>query len=242
MRSGLGSKPMLSNNCTSRSANACQCPVCPHLFGKTAQIKIPSVRRRTFSASKSIVREFEPMSGLCFVVSGMAKVSEYTHSGEQLIKKFVFPGEFIKMHPWPATLSGNVVALTDVQVCDIDYQWGIHNEIAFPEIDRALLAAAIGESNHNEFWQRILISKNPIDRLIFFLVDVAVRSTRPNGRERLIELPMTRADIADYLGLQRETVSRSFSELRSSGHIVCLNRDTCVIKDFEHFRTLVDCD
>lgn len=233
---------MLNITCSSRSPPTCRCPVCPRVFAKTDEFLLPTVTKRTFPAGKSITNECEPINGVCFVVSGAAKVFECTRNGQQLIQKFVFAGEFLKMHPWRAALSGDVAALTDVRVCDIEYRWNACANSAFPEIDRALFSAAIGESIRHEIRLRILTSKKPIDRLIFFLADIALRTTRQNGKDRLVELPMNRADIADYLGLQRETVSRSFSDLRSEGHISSLNRDSCVIRDFEKFRKLVDFD
>src|SRR5690606_39193980 len=74
----------------------------------------------------------------------------------------------------------------------------------------------------------ILGRKGAGERVAAFLLKFSDRFTR--GQE--LDLPMSRADIADYLGLTIETVSRSFSEMErtaaidlpSSRHVVLRNR------------------
>lgn len=66
---------------------------------------------------------------------------------------------------------------------------------------------------HAEDHMLLLGRKTAIERLAAFLLEMDRRS----GDKGLIDLPMLRRDIADYLGLTLETVSRSFSELQSEG-------------------------
>lgn len=66
---------------------------------------------------------------------------------------------------------------------------------------------------HAEKHMLLLGRKTALERLAAFLLEMDVRS----GGTGLVELPMLRRDIADYLGLTLETVSRSFSELQCDG-------------------------
>ena len=61
----------------------------------------------------------------------------------------------------------------------------------------------------------VLGRQNAIERIAAFLADMAERQ----GGLRQIELPMSRADIGDYLGLTIETVSRGFTKLKQQGVI-----------------------
>ena len=61
----------------------------------------------------------------------------------------------------------------------------------------------------------VLGRQNAIERVAAFLVDMTVRQ----GGLNEVELPMSRQDIGDYLGLTIETVSRIFSRLRGKGII-----------------------
>jgi CRP/FNR family nitrogen fixation transcriptional regulator len=75
-----------------------------------------------------------------------------------------------------------------------------------------------------------LCHRSAYDRVAWFLLGMAARSDAKDG---WIELPMTRVDIADYLGMAHETVSRAFSQLKKSGAIVepTLNRIKLVDAD-----------
>ena len=59
----------------------------------------------------------------------------------------------------------------------------------------------------------ILGRKNAVERLAFFLLQTSGRQIRAGHSETQLNLPMTRTDIADHLGLTIETVSRAFSRL-----------------------------
>jgi CRP/FNR family transcriptional regulator, anaerobic regulatory protein len=61
--------------------------------------------------------------------------------------------------------------------------------------------------------------RNSVERLAIFLLMLSRRNARRGQDRLLIDLPMTRADIADYLGLTMETVSRTFSYFKTHGLI-----------------------
>jgi len=65
----------------------------------------------------------------------------------------------------------------------------------------------------------VLGRQNAIERVAAFLVDMVERQ----GGLRQVELPMSRTDIGDYLGLTIETVSRVFTRLKDKGVIRLLN-------------------
>lgn len=69
------------------------------------------------------------------------------------------------------------------------------------------------------------------ERVTLFLVDMASRIGRPVGQSLYFELPMTREDIADYLGLNTETVSRVFSRLKKSRLVQFPSRSAIAIPD-----------
>ncbi|PLX32671.1 MAG: hypothetical protein C0605_17595 [Hyphomicrobiales bacterium] len=229
--------------CKNTLASKCPyiCPIEPCLLDAHTGVSIPTIHRKTFNANTCIAREYVPISGLCVVVSGIVKISEHTKKGKQRIKRFVFPGEFIKLFPWHSVPSGNVMALSEVRVCFIDYHWnGKEGEFISPEIDRALLRAAAWEKYHGDLWQQIMMHRKPCDRIICFLIDIAERSEHAKCNDRTIEIPMTRSDMADYLGLNRETVSRNLSKLRELGYISFLNRSICVIRNIESLKSIFD--
>ncbi|MEO1115323.1 MAG: helix-turn-helix domain-containing protein [Pseudomonadota bacterium] len=69
------------------------------------------------------------------------------------------------------------------------------------------------------------------ERVTLFLADMARRMGRPVGQSLYLELPMTREDIADYLGLNTETISRVFSRLKKNKLVQFPSRSAIVIPD-----------
>lgn len=83
------------------------------------------------------------------------------------------------------------------------------------EMTQQLLAIVLSSLARAQEHLLVLGRQTAVERLAAFLLDLATRQ----GRRHLLDLPMPRSDIADYLGLTVETVSRVFSRLRASGAI-----------------------
>jgi CRP/FNR family nitrogen fixation transcriptional regulator len=84
--------------------------------------------------------------------------------------------------------------------------------------------------------QHLLVvgKQNALEKLAVFLVDLAERQ----GDLDLIDLPMTRTDIGDYLGMTVETVSRSLSKLRADGILRLRSSRSVEILKSERMRRL----
>lgn len=99
---------------------------------------------------------------------------------------------------------------------------------SFVEIMRCSLSAA-----HDRM--TVLGRMSAMERIASFLLNLADRS--PDAR---IELPMTRTDIGDYLGLTMETVSRAFSQLKADGIIKQCGVHEVAIADRDALEALAD--
>ena len=84
-----------------------------------------------------------------------------------------------------------------------------------PAMVRALLTITTDNLEHVENRVLLLGRKNSRERVAAFLLEMNGRLTAPGG----MALPMSRRDIADYLGLTLETVSRALSEFKRNGYL-----------------------
>jgi CRP/FNR family nitrogen fixation transcriptional regulator len=82
-----------------------------------------------------------------------------------------------------------------------------------PVVTRKLLSMTTRKLEHAENHMLLLGRKNALERVAAFLLEMDERIT-PTG---IMALPMTRRDIADYLGVTLETVSRALSRLQQAG-------------------------
>ena len=77
-----------------------------------------------------------------------------------------------------------------------------------------------------------------LERVVAFLLAFSRRNERNAHDPKVFDLPMTRADIADFLGLTIETVSRTFTKLRVMGLIELPQSSTVHIKDLAELQGL----
>jgi CRP-like cAMP-binding protein len=78
--------------------------------------------------------------------------------------------------------------------------------------------------------------KTAVERLASFLLAMAERQ----GDGDRISLPMTRTDIADHLGLSTETVSRTFTEIKTEGFIRLVGLDGVTVRNRAALEDLAD--
>ena len=77
------------------------------------------------------------------------------------------------------------------------------------------------------------------ERLAKFIFNISEQRKRIGWKNNPISLPMTRQDIADYLGLTIETVSREFSRLKTSDIIKILSSKQIFVRDFEKLSEVI---
>jgi len=159
------------------------------------------------------------------VVKGAVRSCKVLADGRRHIGDFFFAGDFIGLDAGDSyTFAADAVMPTTLiryQRRKLDALAANDPRIAksFVEIMRNSLSAAHGR-------MAVLGRMNAMERIASFLLDLADR-----GEDSRVELPMTRTDIADYLGLTMETVSRAFSRLKSEGVIAQHNVREIAIAD-----------
>ena len=79
-----------------------------------------------------------------------------------------------------------------------------------------------------------------MEKIVAFLLGLSRRAERWNMPANPVLLPMSRGDIADYLGLTIETVSRTFTRLRSEGVIELPESHRVVLVDLERLAALAE--
>ena len=83
----------------------------------------------------------------------------------------------------------------------------------FPKLEKQLLEVASNELAQAQDQMLLLGRKSAREKVVSFLLSVSERALQRGDAPSPISLPMSRADIADYLGLTLETVSRTFTNL-----------------------------
>jgi CRP/FNR family transcriptional regulator len=170
-----------------------------------------------------VFRAGDPFEAIAAVREGTVKTWRVDREGREQVLGFHLPGEIIGLSAienerYPC----NAVALDDVQLCRFSFPRIAVLAARVPGLQKELFRLMSRDIGHAER----LAGDHPADaRLAAFLHDLAERLSRrglPPGRVRLA---MPRADIANYLRLAPETVSRLFRRFRDAGLIRVHGRD-----------------
>lgn len=177
---------------------------------------------QVFGPGEILVREGDPATNLFNITSGSVRVYKLLPDGRRQIVGFLFPGDFLGLATGDR-YAFSAEALSSGSACR--FQKKAYRKLLAeqPDLEAALLDRASHElqAAHNQML--LLGRKTAVERLASFLVDLAARDRKAGGGGRIIQLPMTRAEIADYLGLTTETVSRVTSRLKTRGVIRLLS-------------------
>jgi CRP/FNR family transcriptional regulator len=193
-------------------------------------------RRRNLAAGESLIWEGEDSVLVANVIEGALKLSTGTEDGREQIVGVVYPSDFIG-RPFGTTNGYGVTALTDALVCvfsrrDFDAYAREH-----PALEHKLLDRTLGELDRTRRWMLLLGRKSAGEKLASFLLELNERLVEPgckvdfNRSGRVLNLPFSRQQIADVLGLTIETVSRQFTRLKTDGIVDLPSRREFVILD-----------
>lgn len=222
--------------------NACtQCTVreaaiCRTLSGSELNEFSAMGRHQTLKRGQTMLWEGDESLLVGTVIEGVLKLSVSTVEGREQTLGIMFPSDFIG-RPFGATTNHSVVALTDAQVCT--FRRSGFDEFArrHPDLEHSLLQRTLTELDRTRQWMVLLGRKAATARVASFLVEMAERvregaDGRHGGAVRF-DLPLSRQDIADLLGLTIETVSRQITGLRDEGIIATPTRRTIEVIDDE---------
>lgn len=158
----------------------------------------------------------------CFfnVTSGSVKLYKLLPDGRQQIIGFLFPGDFIGLAVRD-TYAYTAESIGPATVCRFERRKFEVLLDRFPKMALRLRERASDELAVAQEQMLSLGRKSAKERVASFLLQLSERASRLGLPANPITLPMTRADIADYLGLSIETVSRTMTRLKTS-HVITL--------------------
>jgi len=175
------------------------------------------------AAGSHIFREGDAFNAIAAVREGTVKTWRVDRDGREQVLGFHLPGEVIGL----SAIDGerypcNADALETVQLCRFSFTKVATLATRLPGLQRELFRLFSRDITHAER----LAADLPADaRLAGFLVDLSTRMSRADVKVDRLRLSMPRADIANYLRLAPETVSRLFRRFRDESLLVVHGRE-----------------
>lgn len=199
-------------------------------------------RERHFEAGEHLITEGEAADYVYDLLSGTVALARNGRDGRRQILSFLGARQFLGAASTPS-YPNLATALTPVTA------------ICYPRtaLDKALSSSSPFAIQFHKVLTRILESshdhvytigqRSAVERVASFLLYLRANQARfsssgPRKKSEHIELPMTRLDIADFLGLTIETVSRAFSALKKANVVSFTDSHSCEILNIEKIRDL----
>ncbi len=196
--------------------------------------------RRSISPATNLFLEEDELTTHLSITKGIVQLSKGLDDGrEQIVSLKYAPCHISAVTNPVATVTARTV--TEVEVCAVPARLLDHFVSQSPKLENHILRQAVLELEYARTWLLSLGRKNAIERVASFILMVMshapdVESSHTGGRD--IALPLSRSDMADFLGLTMETISRNISELKRMNLIGAVNGRNIHVLDVRRLKRI----
>ena len=180
--------------------------------------------RATLEPGHVLFSDNDPADSVHVVVSGMMRCSKYLSTGRRYVAAFMGPGDLLGIsstdhHPYAAE------CVTEVEVCSFSKPVFMKHLEDNADLKQRILNSVSNELVEAQVHAMLLANESAKARASAFLLLMRNRQMRRAALGQVIHLPMSRVDIADYLGVAHETLSRALKGLEADG-LIALEKPT----------------
>jgi CRP/FNR family transcriptional regulator len=209
-------------------------PMCKPAIVKPDELERMSdhvLPRRSLGAGERLYARGQPVRSLFVSQAGVFKTETLASDGKLQVLGFHFPGELMGLEAIGGQrFRADAFALEPAVICEIPLTALETATSRQPEFQHHLLQAAGSCLADQQDHVELLAMRQADERVALFLVGMLERAERLAGKEEAsIHLAMGRTDLASYLCLTIETVSRTFSALRDAGILGVQGRHLAVL-------------
>lgn len=188
-------------------------------------------RGRPLQKNEHIYYAGEAFKSIYAVRSGAIKGFTVNNEGVEQVTGFYLPGEIFGMdgigHPNHINAA---IALETSAICEIPFSRMEELSIQLPSLQRHFFSLMSREITNDQQLITLLSKNSAEERVATLLVSISARNARRNLSGTRFRLPMSRADIGNYLGLTVETVSRVFSRFQSQGLLEVDKKEISIVE------------
>lgn len=190
-----------------------------------------------FEPGTPLFDEGEPANHVFNVTAGAVRLYKLLPDGRRSITGFLFAGDFLGL-PHREVYAYSAEGITTGILCRFPRRQleALFEEI--PKLEKRLLGLASNELAAAQDQMLLLGRKTAAEKVATFLLILSRRQERRHLPANPVSVPMSRSDIADYLGLTTETVSRTFTQMKKQGAITLLDHSQVQINDLDRLAAL----
>ncbi|WP_169542835.1 Crp/Fnr family transcriptional regulator [Sneathiella aquimaris] len=199
---------------------------------------------KTLKPGQMLFSEYDEANNFYTVVSGEIRLSRMLDDGRRQITGFKSIGDFVGLSAGKQ-YTVDAEAIDEVVVCQFNVGRLNRSMKEHVEIQSRLMQMMQAEVISLQDHMLLLGRKTPVEKIANFLYERAQKKFKRIGKIEetnsvVLKLPMSRTDIADFLGLTIETVSRTITKLRKQGVISLISSQEIEIHDLSELHLLAD--
>lgn len=208
---------------------------------ETEQISA-GVSLKTFEKGDLIFRQGERANRLYIFCSGQAKIYKISPDGKEQILYILSGGDFIGAFNLlkEDEFDFNAEALETTHVSMLEKAFFDKIVLTNPQITLKIFEKAYERINKAENLVARLSSGNPGAKVLSLLRDMAADFGTPTPKGIMLELSMSREEMASYAGIARETMSRKLKFYQDAGLIELIGNKKILIYDIAQLRALIE--
>lgn len=208
-------------------------PIFSVLDNDQLAVVMSSIIRRKYKKGQIVFFEDDVSDKFYIINSGKIKIFKYTKEGKEQILYILSEGDFIGYLSLlkKGKFDFNAEALEDVNVCMLtkdDFDKIVKKT---PEISLRILENLHDRLVSLENLVQTLSTKDIETRIAAILKNFAKEFGREDGTGIVIDMPLSREEMANYIGVTRETMSRKLSSMEDDGVIELIGNRKIVIRD-----------
>lgn len=197
-------------------------------------------RGRPLQRGEYLYRAGKPFQSLYAIRSGAVKASTLNEQGEEQVTGFYLPGELVGLDGIAENrYTNSVVALETASLCEIPFLQIEELSLKIPSLQRNVFQLLSREITQDQQLLSLLSKSNAEVRVATLLLGLSKRHHRRQLSANEFQLPMSRTDIGNFLGLTIETISRVFGRLQKQG-ILAVDKKNIRILDMEGLQAIAN--
>lgn len=222
--------PILCQSCESRHQGMC---------GALTAVQLQTLSRHTrrvhHEAGEELVADAEPITGYANVLRGVVKLSKVLEDGRQQVVGLQFAPDLLgRLFARESRVTAE--AASDVDLCLVPKAAMEALVRESSALEHRIMLQTLRELDEARDWMVTLGRKTAAEKVASFLYLIASHIDPTQAEVTSFDLPLSRADIGDFLGLTIETVSRQISKLKADGVIEIENYRHVVVPDIARLR------
>jgi CRP/FNR family transcriptional regulator, anaerobic regulatory protein len=231
----------LCSECAVRSSALC----CALSSDQLAALNRLSYRKR-YPAGQ-LISGIEAEDWFANVLSGVVKLTKTLSDGREQIVELLFPSDFLG-RPFRASGGYAAEAATAVELCCFGRQRFESLMHEWLDLKQLFLERTLDEVDAAREWMLLLGRKSAEEKVAALILLILRRMRAPEcgtaARRQPVQfdLPLSRTEMADYLGLRIETVSRQLAHLRDAGVIETTRSRTIIVRDVTALERMTETD